>query len=229
MWRLHRESVPRGAAVFGVVMMILGVGLAADAQQGSPAPPAEARPSLPPAPAGVGPPAALTTALPAPPEDYKIGPDDLLQIVFWKDKDMTTDVVVRPDGRISLPVINEVQAAGLTPDQLREGILAAATKFFEDPSVNVVVKQINSRKVFITGEISKPSAYALTSRMTVIQLIALAGGLSPYAKANDIAIIRTENGQTQRFPVKYKDIMEGKPASFKQNIELKIGDTVHVP
>src|SRR5262245_47312481 len=159
MWR-DRMSVRMGAAFFSVVTIVFGVGLRAGQQCG--APPADTRPSLPPAPAGVSAPALGAPEAVTVPEDYKIGPDDLLSIVFWKDKDMTTDVVVRPDGRISLPVINELQAAGLTPDQLREGITTAASKYFEEPSVNVVVKQINSRKVSIMGEVAKPGQYPLS-------------------------------------------------------------------
>jgi polysaccharide export outer membrane protein len=182
--------------------------------------------SVAPAPAGV---AAPTTrpAVPEAPPDYVIGPDDILSIIFWRDKDMTSDVVVRPDGKISLPVLNEIQAAGLTPDQLRIKVTETATKFFESPSVNVVVKQINSRKVFVMGEVGKPGTYPLSSKMTVLQIIAIAGGLNEYAKGDKIAIIRVEDGQTKRYRVNYDDIIEGK--NLKQNIELVVGDTVVVP
>ena len=175
---------------------------------------------FPAAASGVTAPAAATPApAPAPPADYLIGTDDVLSIVFWKDKDMTTDVVVRPDGRISLPVLNELAAAGLTPEQLRTSILTAAAKYFEDPSVNIVVKQINSRRVSITGEVSKPGLYPLGGGMTVIQLIAAAGGLNEYAKSDKIAVIRTEGGKQTRFRVNYKDVINGK--NLKQNIELE--------
>src|SRR2546423_14993768 len=93
--------------------------------------------------------------------DYIIGSDDVLQIVFWKDKDLSAEVVVRPDGAISLPLLNDVHAAGMTPDRLREEITKAAAHFVDAPSVTIVVKQINSRKVFITGQIDKPGSYAL--------------------------------------------------------------------
>ncbi len=181
---------------------------------------------FPVAPSGVTAPATAAPA-PAPPADYRIGTDDVLSVVFWKDKDMTTDVVVRPDGKISLPVLNELDASGLTPEQLRTSILAAAAKYFEDPSVNIVVKQINSRKVSITGEVSKPGQYTLGGGMTVIQLIAAAGGLNEYAKSDKIAVIRTEAGKQTRFRVNYKDVINGK--NLKQNIELKVGDVIIVP
>jgi len=194
------------------------------AQSGAPPP----RPSAAPAPAGVQAPAALVpSATPATPPGYVIGPDDLLSIVFWKDPTMTTDVVVRPDGKISLPLLNELTAAGQTPEQLRAAVAQAATKYFEDPSVNVVVKQVNSRKVFITGEVNKPATYALSGPMTVLQLIALAGGLSDFAKKDEIAVLRTENGKQARYAVKYNEIIKGK--NLQQNIELKVGDVIVVP
>ena len=208
---------------------ILGVGLVT--AHGFAQAPAESIPperaTLPAAAAGTAAPAAATPATVTPPPDYLIGPDDVLSIVFWKDKEMSMDVVVRPDGKISLPQINDVQAAGLTPDQLREGVLAAASKFYVDPSVNVVVKQINSRRIYITGEVGKPAAYPLTGKLTVVQAIAMAGGLSEFAKANEIAVIRTENGKSTRVRVNYKDIMKGK--NMQQNIELHAGDTIAVP
>src|SRR3954454_25117686 len=98
------------------------------------------------------------------PAGYVIGPSDVLSIVFWRDKDMSADVAVRPDGKISLPLLNDVQAAGLTTDQLRAAITQAATKFVEDPTVSIVVKQINSRNVYITGMVNKPGSYAVLDR-----------------------------------------------------------------
>ena len=178
------------------------------------------------------PPAAAAAAAPRPtdpavPPGYVIGTDDVLSIVFWKDKDMSADAQVRPDGRIALPLINEVQAAGLTPDQLRENILEESKKYMEDASVTVVIRQINSRKAFITGEVNKPGTYPLTSPTTVMQLIAMAGGLREYANSKKIVIMRTENGKQRRLPFNYKDIIEGK--NLQQNVELKPGDTVVVP
>ena len=178
------------------------------------------------------PPAAATAAAPRPtdpvvPPGYVIGTDDMLSIVFWKDKEMSADAQVRPDGKIALPLINDVMAAGLTPDQLREKITEESKRFMEDASVTVVVRQINSRKVFITGEINKPGTYPLTTPVTVIQLIAMAGGLREYADAKNIVIMRSENGKPRRLPFNYKNIIEGK--NLQQNIELKPGDTVVVP
>ena len=121
--------------------------------------------------------ADASSELPSVPPGYVIGPEDILTVVFWRDKDMTGDVQVRPDGKISVALINEVQAAGLTPEQLRGVLSKAASKYIEDPNVTVVVKEIRSRKVFITGQVGKPSNFPLIGEMTVLQLIAQAGGL----------------------------------------------------
>lgn len=164
---------------------------------------------------------------PVVPSDYVIGNDDVLSIVFWKDKDMSADVQVRPDGKIALPLINEVVAAGLRPEQLREKLLEESKKFIGDASVTVVVRQINSRKVFIVGEVNKPGPYSLTTATSVLQLIAIAGGLREFANEKRIRIMRVENGKQVSLPFNYKDVTEGK--NLKQNIELKPGDTVIVP
>jgi polysaccharide export outer membrane protein len=164
---------------------------------------------------------------PTPPPDYIIGVNDVLSIVFWRDDSMTQDVVVRPDGRISLPLINDVDAIGLTPEQLRLKITDLATKFVQDPSVSVVVKQINSRLVYITGNVGKGGPYNLMQPTTVLQLIAMAGGLGEWAEEDKIVILRTENGKPVRFRFNYKHVLEGR--NPQQNIELKPGDTVLVP
>jgi polysaccharide export outer membrane protein len=164
---------------------------------------------------------------PVVPPGYVIGTDDVLSIVFWKDKDMSADAQVRPDGRIALPLINEVQAAGLTPEQLREKITEESKKFMEDANITVVVRQINSRRAFITGEVHKPGPYPLTSATTVLQLISLAGGLREYADSKKIVIMRTVNGKQTSLKFNYKDVVAGK--NLTQNIDLKPGDTVVVP
>src|SRR5687768_9725893 len=167
---------------------------------------------------------AVAAAAPRPtdpvvPPGYVIGADDVLSIVYWKDKDMSSDAQVRPDGRIALPLINEVQAAGLTPEQLREKITEESKKYMEDASITVVVRQINSRRAFITGEVNKPGPYPLTSATTVMQLISLAGGLREYANSKKIVIMRTVNGTPISLPFNYKDVVAGK--NLTQNIELK--------
>jgi polysaccharide export outer membrane protein len=151
----------------------------------------------------------------------------VLTIVFWRDKDMSTDVSVRPDGKISLPLINELQAVGLTPEQLRAALTQSANNLLEDPSVSVVVKAINSRKVFITGQVGKPGPYPLMGPITVLQMIATAGGVGEYSDSKKIQIIRIENGRSVRHKFNYQDFIKGKNVS--QNIELKPGDTIVVP
>jgi polysaccharide export outer membrane protein len=161
------------------------------------------------------------------PPGYIIGPDDVLTIVFWREKDLSAEAVVRPDGKISLPLLNDVEASGLTPDELRERILTEATRYIEDPAVTVVVKEIRSRKVFITGQVEKPGAYLLTAPTTVMQLISMAGGLREFADSGKIVIIRVVKGAPTTLKFHYGWVLEGK--NPRQNIELRPGDTVAVP
>jgi polysaccharide export outer membrane protein len=178
--------------------------------------PARGVPPAPPAPAPVlGPPG------------YLIGPNDVLSVTFWRDKEMSADVVVRPDGNITLPLLNDIQAAGLTPAQLRDQILAAAQRYVEDPSPTVAVKEIKSRNVFITGQVDKPGPYPLAGPMTVLQLIATAGGLKEFADGKNIVVMRSENGRQVAYQVDYKELLKRK--NLRQNIDLKPGDTVVVP
>jgi polysaccharide export outer membrane protein len=172
-------------------------------------------------------PAAAAAAAVAVPGDYVIGAEDVLAIMFWREKEMSAEVVVRPDGRISLPLLNDVQAAGFTPDQLRTAIMELASRYVEDPNATVVVKQINSRKVYITGAVEKPGTYPLTGQMTVLQLIAAAGGLREYADGDDISILRTSGGKSTSLRFNYDDVV--KKRRFAQNIALMPGDTVVVP
>jgi polysaccharide export outer membrane protein len=179
------------------------------------------------APAPAPAPAGSTNDDPVLPADYVIGPEDVLSIVFWRDADMTADVVVRPDGKITLPLINDIHAAGLRPEELGRRVTEAAGKLIESPNVMVRVREIKSRKVFITGMVANPAHYPLTAPTTVLQLIASAGGLLEYAKTKDIRIIRTENDRQVAHRFNYNDVMQGK--NLNQNIELKPGDTVIVP
>ena len=161
------------------------------------------------------------------PAGYVIGPEDVLTIVFWRDKDMSADVVVRPDGKVSLPLLNDIDAAGLTPDQLREELVKRAATYMQDPNVSVVVKEIHSRKVFITGNVAKPGSFPLAGEMNVMQLIALAGGLQEYADSKSIVVMRTENGRQVAHRFNYKEVVRQK--HVEQNIQLRPGDTVIVP
>ena len=196
----------------------------------APAPPAQGG-TKPPAVQAQAPAGAQAQTVPTtgiqPPAGYIIGARDVLSVIFWRDKDMSADVSVRPDGMISLPLINEVKAEGLTPDQLRDQVAQLAARYIADPTVSIVVREINSRQVFITGEVNKPGAYSLMMPTSVMQLISLAGGLREYAKTKDIVILRTESGKQTAIPFNYKDVMNRK--KLTQNILLQPGDTVIVP
>jgi polysaccharide export outer membrane protein len=162
------------------------------------------------------------------PPDYMIGPGDLLAVSFWKEKEMSTDAIVRPDGYITLNLVNDVQAEGLTPEQLARKISQAALKFYKDePSVTVVVKEVRSRMVYITGSVARPNAYSLTGPLNVMQLIALSGGLQEFADSKKIQVIRTSNGRTEHLKFNYDEVVRGK--NTQQNIDLRPGDTVVVP
>jgi polysaccharide biosynthesis/export protein len=213
--RVHRYRVRglRALLVVAVCSGLVGGRLAAQS------PPAESS-------SGTGAPRDLPAGV-ATPAGYKVGTDDVLTVVFWRDKDMSGDVVVRPDGKISVPLINDIQAAGLTPEQLRANLEAAAAKLVRDPKATVVVKQINSMKVFITGQVAKPGGYTITAPITVLQLIALAGGLREYADLEHIVIVRAESGQQTSFRFNYKEMSQQK--RIGQNMELRAGDTVLVP
>lgn len=186
-----------------------------------------------PAPAA---PAATTQKPPAddaaelgvlPPPDYVIGAEDVLDVVVWREKELSAEVMVRPDGMVSLPLLNDVQAGGLTPEQFRERVSAGAAKYVESPSVTVIVKQINSRKVSVMGEVVKPGIYPLLAPTTVLQLLAQAGGPTPFADVKDISVVRTVDGKTSRLVFNYKEVARGR--RMEQNVLLRPGDTVIIP
>jgi polysaccharide biosynthesis/export protein len=169
-------------------------------------------------------PAAAGIAVPT---DYVIGPEDVLGVQFWREPDLSGDVTVRPDGKITLALIGDVVATGLTPEALRDLLQKAGSRFLSDANVTVVVRQINSRKVFITGQVAMPGAFSLGGPRNVLQLIALAGGLAEYAEGDKITIIRTDRTHTTTLKFNYKDVSKGK--NLEQNIQLQPGDTVVVP
>ena len=171
--------------------------------------------------------AAATVAPPVVPADYVIGPEDVLGVVFFREADISGDVTVRPDGVITLPLIGEMKAAGMKTEALRDAIQTAAGKYLTEPNVSVVIRQLNSRKVFITGGVMNSGAHQLTGPRNVMQLIEQAGGLTEYAKKGDITIIRNENGRTRSFKFNYDEVSRGK--KLEQNILLQPGDTVVVP
>jgi polysaccharide export outer membrane protein len=157
---------------------------------------------------------------------YVIGPDDTLHINVWKEADLTTTLPVRPDGKISLPLLNDVQAAGLTPMQLADSITEKLKKYVSDPRVTVVVTAMNSQRVFVLGEVQHTGAMALTPGMTVLQALASAG-FTQFANTKGIYVLRVQNGKQQKIPFNYKEVVKGE--SMAQNVVLKPGDTVVVP
>ncbi|HVZ61662.1 MAG TPA: polysaccharide biosynthesis/export family protein [Terriglobales bacterium] len=160
--------------------------------------------------------------------DYVIGPEDVLSINVWKEAEVSAGTVpVRPDGKISLPLINDIQAAGLTPMQLASEVGARLGKFIEQPQVTVVVTAVNSRRVYIVGQVPRAGAFPLLPQMTVLQALSSAGGVSEFADTKKMYVLRNDNGKPVRFPFNYKDVLRGVNAS--QNIVLKPGDTVVVP
>jgi polysaccharide export outer membrane protein len=162
---------------------------------------------------------------PAGPE-YVIGPDDALHIAVWKEADLTVTLPVRPDGKISLPLLNDVQAAGLTPQQLGESLTEKLKKYIADPRVTVVVTAINSKRIYLTGEVLHAGAIPMLPNMTVLQALSSAG-MSQFANTKRIYVLRTENGKQQKLPVNYRKLVKGE--KIEQNYLLQPGDTIVVP
>ena len=158
---------------------------------------------------------------------YVIGPEDGLDISVWKEPDVSRAVPVRPDGKISLPLLNDIQAAGLTPMQLQAVVTEGLKKFFTGPQVTVIVTQINSRRIYVMGEVARPGAFPMLPNMTILQALSTAGGFSQYAKLSGIYLLRTERGAQVTLPFNYREVIRGRRP--EQNITLKPGDTIVVP
>ncbi len=161
------------------------------------------------------------------PAEYIVGEADVLNVNVWKEPEVSQTVVVRTDGNISLPLINEVKVSGLTPLQIQNLIAAKLKSFLNNPQVTVTVTDIRSKRAFITGEVIRPGGYSLNAQTTVLQLIAQAGGFTPFAKRDNIVVLRNEDGKLQKLKFKYKEVIQGK--NTQQNIPLHPGDTVVVP
>jgi polysaccharide biosynthesis/export protein len=181
-------------------------------------------------------PGALALAATAPGEspspdpnsaDYIIGVEDVIQISVWKNADLSVTVPVRPDGKISLPLIDDVQAAGLKPLQLKEELTRRWQAFLSAPEVSVIVKEVNSFKVYLVGEVAKPGELLLKGPTRLLQAISLAGGLTTFANKSSIVVLRDEAGVPTRHEFSYKRVISGKRP--EENILLKPGDTIVVP
>jgi len=159
--------------------------------------------------------------------NYVIGPQDTLDIAVWKEPDLTRTVPVRPDGKISLPLLDDVQAGGLTPSQLGVEITQRLKKYLTDPRVTVIVTTIASQRVYILGEVTRAGAYPLVSGMTLLQALSSAGGFTQFANPRNIYLLRVENGKQVKHPFNYKSVVSGKNSD--QNVVLKAGDTIVVP
>jgi polysaccharide biosynthesis/export protein len=159
--------------------------------------------------------------------DYKIGPQDVLRVDVWKEPDITRTIPVRPDGKISLPLLNDVQAAGLTSMQLAGMIREGLTKYINSPQVTVTITEINSRRVYCTGEVLKPGALSLLPNMTALQALSSCGGFTQFARIKGIYILRVESGKQVQHPFNYKDVVKGKHP--EDNIMLQSGDVIVVP
>lgn len=156
---------------------------------------------------------------------YVIGPDDTLYISVWKEPDLTETLPVRADGKISMPLLNDVQAAGLTPMQLGAALTDKLKKYVSDPRVTIVVTQMNSQRVYVTGEVLHPGAMNLTPSMTVLQALSSAG-FTQFANTKGIYVLRNQHGSETKLAVNYKKLIKGEGG---QNIALKPGDTIVVP
>lgn len=162
------------------------------------------------------------------PNAYAIGIGDVVEISVWKNPDLAVTVPVRPDGRISMPLIGDVEAAGRTPLALRDQLTSQLKEYITAPGVSVVIKEINSRKVFVTGEVEHPGAFDLQPRTKLMQVLALAGGLTPYAKGRVIVLRDSRDGEgDRRYEIKLDSIVSGKTPS--DNLILQPGDTLVVP
>lgn len=161
------------------------------------------------------------------PESYIIGQGDVLEFFVWRNEHLSRQVTVRPDGKISLPLIQDFQAEGLTILQLKDRITRQFKQYVQNPTVTVIVRQINSYKISILGRVAKPGIYSLTTKTTLLEAISMAGGFTEWANKRKIIVIRNQVGQKKKLRINYKKIVSGKDLS--QNIILQRGDTIVVP
>ena len=160
-------------------------------------------------------------------KDYVIGADDVLDVSVWKEQELTRTLQVRPDGKISMPLLGDVQAAGLTPGQLAQSVSEKLKKYLTAPQVTVILTQINSQRVYVIGEVTRPGAYPVLPGMTILQAISSAGGLTQFANGKKIFLMRDENHAQTKHPFSYKDVLDGRKA--EENLAVKAGDTIVVP
>jgi polysaccharide export outer membrane protein len=202
-----------------LVMMSAATAVAAQNRAPARAPSAAATPT-----AAVTTPPAMSKSLPS---DYVLGPGDIVQISVWKNEALSRTVPVRPDGKISMPLLHDIQASGLTAMQLRDKIANALAEFMPHPEVAVSVNEVHSMKVSVLGEVQKPGVLELRGATTVLEAIAMAGGFRDFASPSKITIIRTDNGQTKKIRFNYNRAVSSR--SDEENLLLKTGDVIVVP
>ena len=203
----------RVCALLGGALLVFGGALAVPAEPGTP---------------GSGAPSGEKSSLIVT-ADYIIGPEDVLEITVWRNADLSKTVAVRPDGRVSLPLVGDVTAVGRTAAQLAEDISGRLKEYKENPQVSIVVKEVNSYTVFVLGEVAKPGKYPLKSKTTLLQAITIAGGFTPVAARNKLVVFRFNDSNDKDVKIKasYDDIVLRD--SSGQNVVLKPGDTIVVP
>ncbi len=170
--------------------------------------------------------APAINAEPASTRDYVIGPEDVLDISVWKEPDLSRSLPVRLDGKISMPLLNDVQAAGLTVTELSQSITEKLKRYLNAPRVTVMVSQMNSQRIYMLGEVTRPGAYPLLPGMTILQAISSAGGLTQFANSKKIFLLRNERQNLNKYPFNYKEVLDGRRP--EQNLTLRAGDTVVV-
>jgi len=159
-------------------------------------------------------------------QPYRIGREDVLDVAVWRDADLSRTLPVRPDGYISMPMTGDVLAAGKTPTELAEEIKERLKPYVQEPRVTVIIREVNSSRVFVTGEVANPGAYPLRGRVSLVQAIALAGGFTDFANSDRITVIRTDD-KGGKIPVRYSDLISNKDGN--QDVILRPGDTIVVP
>ena len=158
---------------------------------------------------------------------YIIQPNDVLEIFVWKEPDLTRKVLVRPDGRVSFPLVQDMQAAGITPGELKVQVEKKLSEFLSAPEVTIIVEAINSYRIYVLGKVQKPGAVSIEKPVTVLQALALAGGFQEFARDQEMTVIRTAGNENFTFDFNYRDVIKGK--KHEQNILLRSGDVVIIP
>ena len=160
-------------------------------------------------------------------EQYTLGPEDVIEVSVWEEPELSKVVSIRPDGRISLPLIGDVQASGLTAEELTKNIQNALMEYLDSPTVAIIVLNINSLKIFVQGEVAQPGVLQVKSNITILQAISLSGGFTQWARTDKILVLRKKGDTVEKIPVNYKKILTAEDLS--QNIILKRGDTIIIP